>query len=279
MERRGTGTGANFIRTDDGSELFYRDWGSGRPVLFLAGWALPSDMWSYQMAPLSARGLRCVAYDRRGHGRSSDPGRGYDYDRLAGDLAAVIDALGLDEVTVVAHSMASGEAVRYLTRQGSGRVARLVLLAPASTPFLLKTADNPGGIDGAVFEQLRETMLLADFPAWLEANARPFVMPDTSRSMIDWLEGMMLGCSLQAAVACNLAMTTTDFRGELGGIDVPTLVIHGGRDASAPLELTGQPTAAMIPAAELRVYDDAPHGLFVTHRARLNADLLGFAQG
>ncbi len=152
-----------FIETRDGTQLFYRDWGSGAPLVFISGWALTSDCWGYQMAPLSDSGLRCIAYDRRGHGRSSDPGRGFDYDTLADDLAAVLDALDLKNVTLVTHSMAGGEAVRYLSRHGSKRVARVALIA-ATLPFLTKTADNPDGIDPAVFENARRNVLLRDFP-------------------------------------------------------------------------------------------------------------------
>ena len=268
-----------YIRTRDGAELFYRDWGTGRPVVFLSGWTLPSDMWGYQMLPLSEQGLRCIAYDRRGHGQSTDPGRGYDYDTLADDLAAVLDTLDLREVTLVGHSMAAGELVRYLTRHGSRRIARLVFLAPANTPFLLKTPDNPDGIDASVFEYLRNTLLLRDFPGWLAANARPFVVPETSEAMMGWLMSQMQRCSMKAVIDCNRTMTTTDFRDELPRVSLPTLVIHGDKDASAPLELTGRKTADLIPGAKLKVYEGAPHGLFVTHLERLNSDLLAFARG
>ena len=154
----------SFIEARDGTSLFYRDWGTGKPLVFLSGWTLSTEMWTHQMVPLSERGLRCIAYDRRGHGRSSDPGRGYDYDTLADDLAAVLEALELRDVTLVGHSMASGELVRYLTRHGAERVSGLVFLAPAATPFLLKTADHPQGVDGAVFEHVRTQVLLKDFP-------------------------------------------------------------------------------------------------------------------
>jgi pimeloyl-ACP methyl ester carboxylesterase len=267
------------IRTRDGVELFYRDWGTGSPVVFLSGWTLASDMWAYQMAPLSEQGLRCIAYDRRGHGQSTDPGRGYDYDTLADDLAAVLDALDLRDVTLVGHSMAAGELVRYLSRHGDERVARLVFLAPANTPFLLKTPDNPDGIDASVFEYLRNQLLLRDFPRWLADNARPFVVPETSPEMMGWLMDQMRRCSMKAVIDCNRTMTTTDFRAELPRIRLPTLVIHGDRDASAPLELTGRKTARLIPGARLEVYEGAPHGLFVTHMERLNGDLLAFAKG
>ncbi len=270
---------ASFIRTRDGVELFYRDMGTGRPVVFLTGWMLSSEMWDYQLVPLSEQGLRCIAYDRRGHGRSSDPGRGYDYDTLADDLASVLEALDLRDVTLVGHSMASGELVRYLSRHGDRRIARLVFLAPAATPFLLKTADNPDGVDGAFFEQFRSAVLLRDTPGWLAANADPFFVAETSAAMKSWLMGLMLRCSLKASIDCHRAMTSTDFRSELTRIRVPSLVIHGDKDVSAPIHLTGQRTAQLIPGCRFKVYEGAPHGLMITHRDRLNADLLAFASG
>jgi len=229
------------------------------------------------MQPLSEQGFRCIAYDRRAHGRSSDPGKGYDYNTLADDLAAVVDGLDLENVTVVAHSVASGEIVRYLTRYGTKRVARMVLLAPAAIPFLLKTPDNPNGIDGAVFEQVRRTFS-QDLPGWLEANAEPYFVPGTSQLAYDWTTRMMTGTSLQAAVELNRIQTTTDFRGELSQISIPTLLIHGDRDASFPLDLTSRPAAALIPGARLIIYEGAPHGLYFTHKERLNRDLAQFAR-
>ncbi|WNG39419.1 alpha/beta hydrolase [Archangium violaceum] len=266
------------IRTRDGVDLFYKDWGTGRPVVFLSGWALCSDMWNYQMLPLSEQGLRCIAYDRRGHGRSGDPGRGYDYDTLADDLAAVLEALDLREVTLVGHSMSSGEMVRYLSRHGAGRIARLAFVAPAATPFPLKTADNPEGIDASVFEYARNQLMLRDFPKWLADNARPFFTAETSLEMMEWIMSLMRQCSMKAVIECNRSGTTTDFRVELPRIRLPTLVIHGDKDVSAPLELTGRKTAQLIPGSRLKVYEGAPHGLFVTHMNRLNADLLAFAR-
>jgi non-heme chloroperoxidase len=269
---------ASFIRTREGADLFYRDWGTGKPVVFLSGWALSCDMWNYQMVPLSEQGLRCIAYDRRGHGRSSDPGRGYDYDTLADDLASVLETLDLRDVTLVGHSMASGELVRYLSRHGDGRVERLVFVAPAATPFVLKTADNPDGIDASVLEYFRTQVLLRDFPQWMADNAPPFFVPETSPEMRHWLMSLMLRCSMKALIECNRAMSSTDFRAELPRIRVPTLVIHGDKDASAPLELSGRRTAQLIPGSRLEVYEGAPHGLFLTHMERLNADLLAFAR-
>jgi pimeloyl-ACP methyl ester carboxylesterase len=243
----------------------------------MAGWTLSSEMWAYQMEPLSRQGFRCIAYDRRAHGRSSDPGRGFDYDTLADDLADVIRVLGLENVTLVAHSFASGEVVRYLTRHGSKRVARVALVAPAAIPFLLRTDDNPAGIPEPVFDQARDAFL-SDFAGWAQANAEPYFVPGTSRAAIDWTIRMMMQTSLQAAGELNRVQVTTDFRPELGQIDVPVLIVHGDRDASAPIELTARPAAALIPGARLVVYEGGPHGLYFTHQRELNQDLVRFVQ-
>jgi pimeloyl-ACP methyl ester carboxylesterase len=265
------------IETADGVRLFHRDWGEGRPVVFLHGWALTADMWNYQAEPLHRLGLRCIAYDRRGHGRSEDPGFGYDYDTLADDLEAVLAALDLRDVVLVGHSMAGGEVVRYMTRHGDkGRVAKLLLLSPA-LPCVLKGEDNPDGIDRALLDHVREHGYRRDYAKWLRDNEEPFFVPETSRAMRDWVADQMLQVSAKAMMDCNLAMIEADFRSELAQIDLPSLVIHGDRDVSAPLELTGARAAALIPDAELRVYEGAPHGLFVTHMDRLNADILAFA--
>ncbi len=265
-----------FVETRDGTQLFYRDWRNGAPLVFVSGWALTSDCWAYQMAPLSESGLRCIAYDRRGHGRSSDPGRGFDYDTLADDLAALLEALDLKDVTLVTHSMAGGEAVRYLSRHGSKRAARVALIG-ATLPFLTKTADNPDGIDPAVFENGRRNVLMRDLPKALRDNMRPFVVAETSDALLDWVAGHMLRCSMKALVECNRALTSTDFRPELAKLNVPTLIVHGDRDVSAPLAITGRKTAALLPHATVKIYEGAPHGLFLTHAERLNEDLQEFA--
>jgi non-heme chloroperoxidase len=268
-----------FVDTRDHTSLLYRDWGTGKPVLFISSWALSSDMWQYQMVNLIDQGLRCIAYDRRGHGRSDDPGRGYDYDTLADDLAALIEHLDLHDVTLVAHSMAGGEVVRYLTRHGAGRVAGIVLLA-ATLPFPLKTSDNPDGIDGSLAEAVRASWK-QDFTRWVAANRAPFFgegLPgcDVSPAVQDWLVRDLEHASLQALVECNRATFETDFRAEMRAITVPTLIVHGDSDAGAPVALTGQKSAQLIPGSRLVVYENAPHGLFLTHRERLNADLLAF---
>ena len=265
------------VRTRDGVGLFVRDWGEGRPVLFVHSWALNSAMWAYQVADLSDQGLRCIAYDRRGHGRSDVPAGGYDMDTLADDLAEVIEQMNLRDVVLIGHSMGCGEILRYVSRHGSGRVAKIAFLAPA-TPFPLQTADNPRGAPMAYFEQLWATWA-KDFPHWVEENKGPFFTAQTSPQMVDWLVRMLEETPAPVAIATGRAMATTDLRGDLAKIDRPTLILHGDKDASAPLELTGRPTAAGIRGARLKVYPGAPHGLFLTHMDQVNRDLLAFSRG
>lgn len=262
------------ITAQDGTQLFCRDWGDGSPLVFLSGWGLPSDNWSYVMAPLAANGFRCIAYDRRGHGRSTDPGRGYDYDTLAGDLGSVLQQLDLRHVTLVAHSMSGGEAVRYLSKASTNRVSKLVLVA-TTLPYLTKTPDNPDAIDPKFFEQFRST-LLTDFPKWLRDNSRPSVLPETSDALVEWGMRMMQDTSLQAIVECNRAMTSTDFRAEVPRITLPTLLIHGDGDASVTIPLSSAKVVKLLPQAQLKVYAGGPHSLQITHAAELREDLRKF---
>jgi pimeloyl-ACP methyl ester carboxylesterase len=267
-----------YVETGDGVQLFVRDWGDGPALVFLSGWTLPSDVWGYQMTPLADAGFRCVAYDRRGHGRSSDPGRGYDYDTLADDLGAVLHALDLRDVTVVAHSMAGGEVVRRLARGDAQRIARVAFIG-TTLPFLMKTADNPDGVDAALLEQTRQSVFAKDFPTVLQANLRPFLTPETSDAMLEWVRNLMLQCSLKAAIDCNKALASTDFRAELRALRTPTLFIHGERDVSAPAPLTLSKAAQLVSRSKTRIYEGAPHGLMLTHAAQLNRDLMEFARG
>src|SRR5262249_44683000 len=253
-----------FIEAGEGTSLFYCDWGRGKPVVFVTGWAVSSEMWEYQMAYLSGQGLRCIAYDRRGHGRSSQPGHGYDYDTLADDLATVIAQLDLREVTLVGHSMGGGEIVRYLTRHGASSVSRIVLVA-SITPFLLKTGDNPEGVDGSYFEGLRKA-LARDRPRWFAVAAPAFFgagLPNCSVSseMIQWGVTMCLQSSLKATIDASRAFAETDFRAEMRKITVPALIIHGDRDNGATIDLTGRKSAKLIRRSQLKVYEGAPHGL------------------
>ena len=273
-EARPRGLRRPFVERPDGTEVYVKDWGRGRPVFFAHSAGVSSDIWSYQMAHLVRQGFRCVAFDRRGHGRSSAPGTGYDYDTLADDLGAVIDTLDLRDVTLVGHSMGCGEITRYLTRHGASRVRNVALVAP-TLPFFLQTADNPDGIPRAYFETLR-AQWMTDYPLWLDENTPPFFLPDTSRGMIQWGNQMAYATALHAALACNVSVTETDFRAELPRIRVPTLIVHGDKDVSCPLAITGVPTAKLMPNARLVVYEGAPHGLPLTHIKRLNDELTRF---
>jgi len=263
-----------FIAASDGTQLYWRDWGQGAPLLFLNSLGCSSQMWDYQMTAFADEGFRCVGFDRRGHGRSDQPTRGYDYDTFADDVAALIDALDLSDVTLIAHSIAGGEAVRYLTRHGSERVARIILLAP-TTPMLLKSGDNPNGAPKESFEALW-AQWKRDYPKWIADNVAPFFVPETSPAMMRWGVNRLLQTSLPIALACARAMVRADFRAEMRRIDAPTLIIHGDRDRSAPIELTGKPSAELIPNCRLLVYPGAPHGLMFTHMDELNADILRF---
>jgi non-heme chloroperoxidase len=267
------------LQVGDGTALFHKDWGTGPPVVFAAPWGLHADWWDYQMAHLAGRGLRCVAYDRRGHGRSAEPVSGYDLDTLADDLASVIDGLDLRDVTLVGHSMGAGEVVRYLARHGARRVARVVLIAPI-TPFTLRTPDNPDGVAAADLDKGR-VALAVDRPHRLAAAAPAFFgVPgnDVSQATMDWWTQMLLDCSLKVLLDLHRAFTETDFRPDLRAIACPTLVLHGDRDTSTPIDFTSRRTVGLIAGSRLEVYQGAAHGLPITHADRLSADLLRFAR-
>ena len=268
-----------FIECVDGTNLFFRDWGTGRALVFLAPWTLNSAWWEYQIADLSARGVRCVAYDRRGHGRSDEPTHGYEFDTLADDLQTVLEQLALREVTLVGQSMGCGEVVRYLSRHGSDRVARIVLVSTI-TPFRLKTDDNPDGVDRAVLENVRK-VLSKERPHPIAAAAPAFFgapKNNVSQEIMDWWLRMIVdGCSLKVMLDLHKIYTETDFRPELRKISVPTLLVHGDNDSSTPLEMTARKTVPLITGCQLKVYEGAAHGLPFTHADRLNADLLAFA--
>lgn len=270
------------IETRDRTSIYYKDWGKGKPVVFAHCWALNSDMWQYQMTYLTSHGLRCIAYDRRGHGRSGQPGHGYDYDTLADDLATLIKQLDLRDVTLVGHHMGGGEIIRYLSRHGNGRVARAVLVG-ATTPFRLKTTDNPDGVDKSVFDQQRAE-LCKDSPATFASRGPRFFgvgLPNISVSpqMIQWAMNQCLQSSLKGLIDLHHTVTETDFRAEMRKINTPTLIIHGDADRSAPIDTTGRKTAQLIPGSRLQVYEGAPSALFITHMDQLNRDLLTFING
>jgi pimeloyl-ACP methyl ester carboxylesterase len=260
----------------DGASLFHRDYGAGEPIVFVAPFALNSDWWEYQIAYLAEHGHRSIAYDRRAHGRSGHHGRAFDFDTLAADLAAVLDQLGLNNVTLVGHSMGCAEIARYLSRYGARRVARAILIA-TTTPFSLKTRDNPQGIDASVFENAR-ARLSKDRPHQIAIAAPAFFGSPVSDEISQWWIRMMLdGCSLKTMLDLHRSFTETDFRLDLPKITVPTLLIHGDKDTSAILDLTSRRTLPLIPNSQLKIYEGAAHGLPITHMDRLNVDILAFA--
>lgn len=269
----------NAILTDDGTEIFYKDWGSGPPVVLSHGWPLNCDSWEVPQRQLAVAGHRVIAHDRRGHGRSSQTWHGNDMDTYADDLACLLGTLDLSEVTLVGFSTGGGEVVRYLKRHGSERVRKLVLVS-AVPPMMLQTDDNPGGLPVAVFDDIRageednRSQLyrdLADGP-FFGHNRRG----DVDQGFRDafWLQSM--ACGHRAAYECIAAFSATDFRPDLAEIEIPTLVIHGDDDQIVPFEVGGKRSAELIAGAELKVYPGAPHGITQTHHRQLTADVLEF---
>ncbi|MFD0277402.1 alpha/beta fold hydrolase [Kitasatospora sp. NPDC127111] len=259
--------------------LYYEDHGTGRPVVLIHGWPLNGASWEKQATALLDAGHRVITYDRRGFGRSDRPYAGYDYDTFAADLHRLLDHLGLTEVSLVGFSMGSGEVARYLGRYGSARIAEAVMIGVVP-PFLLRTAENPGGLDAAVFEDIRQG-IVADRPAFLAGFLHDFYNVDVlggdrvSDQVVQYSWNVAVEASAHATHA-SVAAWPTDFRGDLPKIDVPTLIIHGDADRTLPLEATAIPLAGRIAGSRLVVVPGAPHGLIWTHAAEVNAELLGF---
>ncbi|NAZ87285.1 alpha/beta fold hydrolase [Kineococcus indalonis] len=270
------------VTVDDGAQIFYRDWGQdGSPVLLSHGWPLNSDAWEAAARFFAEHGHRAVAHDRRGHGRSTQTWHGNEMDTYADDLARLIEALDLRGLTLIGHSTGGGEVVRYLARHGSSRVAKLVLVS-AVPPLMLRTDDNPGGLPARVFDELRAGEAADRAQLYRDLADGPFFghnrHDDVEQGFRDafWLQGM--ACGHHAAHECIAAFSATDFRADLRGIDVPTLVVHGDDDQVVPLAVGGERSAAMVPGATLTVYGGAGHALPDTERERLHADLLTFVE-
>jgi non-heme chloroperoxidase len=271
------------VTTRDGTQLYYKDWGAGPPVVFSHGWPLNSDSWEAQMLHLASHGFRCIAHDRRGHGRSDQTWHGNDMNTFADDLAALLEALDLQRVFLVGFSMGGGEVARYIGRHGCNRLSAAALVS-AVPPLMLQTAENPGGTPLKVFDELRANSL-ADRSELYRSLARgPFfganrAFSKITRGAIDsfWLQGMQAGH--KSAFDCIRAFSETDFTHDLASFDVRTLIVHGDDDQVVPMAAAGQSAARLVHGAEFVVYGGAPHGLAVTHRDRLNEDLLQFARG
>jgi non-heme chloroperoxidase len=270
------------ITTRDGTCLYYKDWGFGPPIVFSHGWPLSADAWESQMVHLASRGYRCIAHDRRGHGRSSQPWNGNDMDGYADDLAELIEALGLNGATLVGHSAGGGEVARYIGRHGTRRIARAVLVA-AVPPLMLQTAANPGGLPMAAFDAIRSGVA-ADRSQFFKDLTTPFYGANRPGAKVSqgvrdafWRQGMLGG--LKNELDCIKAFSETEFSADLAKFDVPTLIIHGDDDQIVPLAASAQAAARLVANATLTVYPGGSHGLADTHKDRLNADLLAFVSG
>ncbi len=267
------------IRTQDNTEIYYKDWGSGQPVVFSHGWPLDADAWEDQMFFLASNGYRCIAHDRRGNGRSSQPWTGNDLDTYADDLAALVEALDLRDAIHVGHSTGGGEVARYIGRHGTKRVAAAVLVS-AICPLMLKTSANPEGLPIEVFDQLREGVR-KDRSQFFKDLSGPFYGANRPGSTVSqgvrdefWLQGMIAG--FPACYDCIKVFSETDTTEDLKKFDVPTLIIHGDDDQIVPIVASALKSSKIVPNAELKIYQGAPHGLPTTLKDRLNSDLLEF---
>lgn len=271
-----------YITTKDGTEIYYKDWGSGPAVVLSHGWPLNADSWESQMFFLAANGCRCIAHDRRGHGRSSQPWNGNEMDTYADDLAAVLDALDVQGATLIGFSTGGGEVARYIGRHGTSSLAKAGLVS-AVPPLMLKTEANPGGLPMDVFDGLRAASIADRAQLYRDIAGGPFYgfnRPGAKPSdgMIDsfWRQGMQAGH--KGAYDCIAAFSATDFTEDLKKFDVPTLVIHGDDDQIVPIDAAGRASARLVKGSTLKVYEGAPHGLTDTHKQRLNDDLLAFVK-
>ena len=259
--------------------IYYQEYGAGKPVIFIHGWPLNHEMWEYQFNELPKHKIRCIAYDRRGFGKSDRPFEGYDYNTFADDLNELIIQLNLTQVVLVGFSMGGGEIARYIGKYGNAKIEKVVFISSV-TPFRLKTTDNPEGTEKEKFQETINA-LMADRPAFLADFGKRFFGVDlmnqpVSKSILEWNQLLCLNSSSIATIECVRAFSETDFRDDLEKITVPVLIIHGNDDNIVPIKASGDKTAALIPNAKYIVYDDAPHGLFITEKENLNKDLFSF---
>jgi len=270
------------VTTKDGTEIYYKDWGSGQPVVLSHGWPLTADAWDGQIAFLLGKGYRVVAHDRRGHGRSTQTWKDNTMDRFADDLAELIEHLDLKNVILVGHSMGGGEVTRYMGRHGTRRVAKAVLLG-AVPPIMLKSAKTPGGVPMEVFDGIRKgvfdnrSQFFKDLTAPFYGFNRPGAKVSEGIQEFFWMQGMM--GSVKAQLDCVKEFSETDFTEDLKKIDVPTLIVHGDDDQLVPIENSAVLSSRLIPNAELLIYEGGSHGVAQTHQDRFNGDLLKFIQG
>ena len=265
----------------DGSpvRLHYTDWGTGKPVIFIHGWPSDETMWEYQLTELPKKGLRCIAYTRRGFGKSCAPWDGYDYDTLASDLNDVIESLKLDKVALIGFSMGGGEVARYLKNYGASKISKVILVSTV-LPFLLKRDDNPDGVPADVFEKISDQMK-KDRGGFLDDFYKQFfgvgmISHPVSEGFLEHSREISAFSSARAQQECANAFSSTDFRQDLPAITVPTLIIHGDDDKTVPIDASSARTAKLIAGAKYKIYEGAPHGLFYTNREQLSADIAAF---
>jgi non-heme chloroperoxidase len=268
-----------FVTTRDQTTLYYKQWGSGRPVVLIHGWPLNADTWDDVALALAESGFRCIAYDRRGFGRSSQPWGGYDYDTLTDDLAAVLEATGATDAALVGFSMGGGEVARYMSRHDGRGVSQAALIA-SIVPYMLKTDDHPHGVPQAVFDQMAAAMR-NDRASFFAAFFKDFygitmLNQPVSPEVVEWSRQLAMMAGLKPTLACAQAFATTDFRVDLASFNVPTLIIHGTADKTVPIDATARLASTALAHSQLIEYDGAPHGLFASHKERVIADLLKF---
>jgi non-heme chloroperoxidase len=271
----------SFVETKDGTQIYFKDWGTGQPVVFSHGWPLTADAWDAQMVFLASKGYRCIAHDRRGHGRSTQPWDGNEMDTYADDLATLVEALDLHDAVHIGHSTGGGEVARYLGRHGTSRVAKAVLIG-AVPPLMLKTAANPGGLPIEAFDAIRAGVT-ADRSQYFKDLTLPFYGYNRAGAKVSegvresfWLQGMMAGH--KSALDCIKAFSETDFTTDLKTFDVPTLILHGDDDQIVPIGASAMQSSTLVKGATLKVYPGLPHGMCTTNADQINADLLAFIQ-
>ena len=271
----------DFIKTNDDTKLYIKTWGLGRPVILIHGWPLSADSWDDTSLALANAGFRAISYDRRGFGRSSQPWGGYDYDTLADDLSAVIESTEAKDVTIVGFSMGGGEIARYMSRHQGKNLVQAALISSV-VPFMLKTTDNPNGIEPSVFDSMKQA-IQADRPHFLKGFFQDFFGTGSSVNargeLNEWARAVSMQAGLKPTLACIDAFSSTDFRPDLSAFTVPTLIVHGTADKIVPIEISGRIAAKNIASSSLLEYEDAPHGLFATHKDTLNHDLIAFLKG
>ncbi|MFC3072156.1 alpha/beta fold hydrolase [Shinella pollutisoli] len=267
------------IETRDGTTLYVKQWGEGRPVILLHGWPLSADSWDDHALAIAEAGMRAIAYDRRGFGRSAQPWAGYDYDTLADDLADVIAATGAENAALIGFSMGGGEVARYMSRHG-GRNIRQAGLIASVVPYMLKTPDNPDGTPQSTFDGIeagirkdRAQFFAQFFQSFYGVG---FFEHPVSQEVLDWSVSQSMLAGLHPTLACAKAFATTDFRGDLAAFSVPTLIVHGTKDETVPIDASARAAARGISGSRLIEYEGAPHGLLATHKADITRDLLAF---